>query len=215
MGKHQNDPQKRTFFIKPETLHKIVRLTKFPALMLTISCSALLLTIAINQLPSFFTLTIPDHECTFLNLSLDDQHHLEDLLQEKTKSVSIFNGVEQLGRELLTEMPALANVTCSLDRDKKLHVMVTGKTLGSAPQEATITHSALTTSATIPAIQKPMTVAITEPEDTPFNELLSTHEQPQPLAFAQQPASRPYSTSLLSQEPPSFNPEILVSGKRN
>lgn len=210
MGKHHNDTQKRIFFIKPETLDKIIRLTKFPVLMLTISCSALLLTVALNQLPNFFILTIPDRECTFLNLSLDDQHHLESLLQEKTKSVSIFNGVEHLGRQLMKEMPTLAGVTCSLDRNKKLHVLATGKTLKNE-ENLLENHQACNESPS----QHITEINLDTPAETSFNELLSSPAQTQQIASVQEPVIRPYTPSLLGVDEPFFNPEILVSGKRN
>ena len=214
MGKQPHDVSKWAFFLKPETLLKIIRLTKFPAFMLTISCSALLVTMALKQLPQMFTISVPGHECTFLHLSQDEQQQIQTLLQKKTQQLSFFNGVEQLGQELLKEVPALAGVTCSLDRDKKLHVVATGKSHQMSTL-ASSTHivAALTPPAKAP--EEPKSMVIQTAAHKPFNELFSTQQHNTQLISHSQKPSAHHKSSLLHQQPPSFNPEILVSDTGN
>lgn len=211
MGKQPHDASKWVF-LKPETLLKIIRLTKFPAFMLTISCSALLVTMALKQLPQMFTITVPGHECTFLNLSHDEQQQIQTLLQKKTQHLSFFNGVEQLGQELLTEIPALAGIRCSLDRDKKLHVVATGKKSASASTAHVV--AAHTPTAT-KISEEPKSMVIQTAIHKPFNELFSTQQHSTQLISQSKKSSAPYRSSLLNQQPPSFNPEILVSDTGN
>lgn len=198
-----------------EILHKIVRLTKFPTLMLTITCSALLLAMAFRRLPAVFTMTVPTHECTFVHLSLEEQQRIEHILQEKTQKISFFGGVGRLGQELLAEVPTLTDVSCSLGRDKKLYVVATGSAMPitgpagskSIAQQTLAHHEKVNTN-------KPLRVAGSL--EKPFNTLISSPKEPMYLATQQNNVeSRTPASVLLNQRPPSFNPEILVSDKRN
>lgn len=104
---------------------------KLPAIVLTFTLAAALtlpyLGEKITQLASCYNIQNPNHTCTFINFEQADQRQkIETIVAQNVKTFSLLSGAEQLGTTLLEEIPNIASIKCSLDRDRTVRLVITG-----------------------------------------------------------------------------------------
>ena len=113
------------------TLKHILRAIQFPTFILSLTLIAIFslphLGKKIVELSSHLTISESSHECTFINLASQDQRqHIEKLVTECSKKMPLVNGIERMGTSLLKKIPGIASITCSLDRDHIIRLVITG-----------------------------------------------------------------------------------------
>ena len=149
-----------SFFSNPLT-KRILKCIQLPAFYLVISLIIVksLPTIEekISLLCSSITLENPSHECLFVNIEAAEQKALiEEAITTQTNHFPLLNGTEKITKNLLEKIPYLASVTCSLDKNNKLHFRIIGKDaellLAENKSAAHIEHI---TSSQMPAQQMP------------------------------------------------------------
>lgn len=229
MGKHHhnNDKLEKSAFLKNETIQRIIQLTKLPTFMLAVSCVAMFVTLLMKRLPPLITISDPAHECTFLQVAALEQEKIKSLIRAKTKNFALFGGSEKLGIELLEENPNIASVSCSLDSNRKLRLVITGNS--NQPHQVNITHNQ-GPKESVMQVAKQETFHKNLPQqkhtvssfsNIPFDELLSTsassHLEEDFISdhFTPEITSHKTTPTLSSKNSDSFNQETLVSGKRN
>jgi len=120
-----------SFFSNPLT-KRILKCIQLPAFYLVISLiivkSLPTLEEKISLLSSSITLENPSHECLFVNIEAAEQKALiEEAITTQTNHFPLLNGTEKITKNLLEKIPYLASVTCSLDKNNKLHFRIIGK----------------------------------------------------------------------------------------
>jgi hypothetical protein len=120
-----------SFFSNPLT-KRILKSIQLPAFYLVISLiivkSLPTLEEKISQLSSSITLENPSHECSFVNIEAAEEKTLiEEAITKQTSHFPLLNGTEKITKKLLKKIPYLASVTCSLDKNNKLHFKIIGK----------------------------------------------------------------------------------------
>ena len=120
-----------SFFSNPLT-KRILKCIQLPAFYLVISLiivkSLPTLEEKIALLSSSITLENPSHECSFVNIEAAEQKALiEEAITTQTSHFPLLNGTEKITKNLLEKIPYLASVTCSLDKNNKLHFRIIGK----------------------------------------------------------------------------------------
>ena len=229
MGKHlhNNDKPEKSAFLKNETIQRIIQLTKLPTFMLAVSCVAMFVTLLVKRLPPLVTLSDPVHECTFLQVAALEQEKIKSLVSAKTKNFALFGGAEKLGMELLEENPNIAAVSCSLDSNRTLRLVITGNS--NQPQHVNIIHNHGPKESVMQVAKQEISLkslpqkkhTSTSFSNVPFDELLSTsassHLDDDFLTdhFTPEITSHTTAPTLNSKNSDSFNQETLVSVKRN
>lgn len=130
MGKkHSNTPSPYRGYLSD--LKRELSSVKLPAIVLSITLTAALTLPYIGEklasLFSLYSISSPEHICTFVNFdSASARQKVESLVAQNSKTFSLLSGTEQLGTTLLEEVSDIASIECSLDRNHKLRLVITG-----------------------------------------------------------------------------------------
>jgi hypothetical protein len=134
MSRQNLDKKKDHFFqlLKNPTFKRIVRYVQLPIFFLAFCFIALksfpLFESALHSLTSTISIQDPGYECSFVNLEHPEAiAQIKQEIAQHTHSFSLLNGTEKLSKKLLNKVAQIGSITCSLDRHRKLHFVITGK----------------------------------------------------------------------------------------